>query len=80
MRCPTCRSPWREQPECSRCGSDLTPLMRVAAEAWRERAAAADAIGAERWSDALHHAREANRLERTDVGVDLLLIAQLVAG
>ena len=80
MRCPTCRAPWREQPECSRCGSDLTPLMHVSAEAWRHRTAAAALLAGERWSDALHHVREANRLHRTDAGDDLLLLARLLAG
>ena len=80
MRCPTCRAAWREQPECARCGSDLTPLMRVAAAAWRHRAAAAEAIAGGRWSEALHHARAANRLQRTDAGHDLLLIARLGGG
>lgn len=80
MRCPTCRAPWREQPECSRCGSDLTPLMRLAAEAWRHRTAAAGFLAGERWSEALHHAREANRLQRTEAGTDLLLIARLLTG
>jgi hypothetical protein len=80
MRCPTCRAPWREQPECSRCGSDLAPLMRLWADAWRYRAAAAAALAGQRWSEALHHAREANRLHRTEAGDDLLLIARLLAG
>ena len=80
MRCPTCRAPWREAPECPRCGSDLTPLMRVAATALHHRTAAAEALAAERWGDALHHASEANRLHRTERGDALLLVARLVQG
>ena len=80
MRCPTCRAPWREQPECSRCGSDLAPLMRLSAEAWRSRAAAAASLAGRRWNEAIHHAREANRFQRTQAGDDLLLIARLLAG
>ena len=80
MRCPTCRAPWREQLECSRCGSDLAPLMRLSAEAWRHRTAAAGSLAGERWSEALDHAREANRLHRTQSGDDLLLLARLLAG
>lgn len=80
MSCPTCRAPWREQTECPRCGSDLAPLMRVAAAAWRHRAAAADALAGGLWGEALHHAREANRLQRTEAGDDLLLIARLGGG
>ena len=80
MSCPTCRAPWREQPECPRCGSDLAPLMRLSAAAWRHRAAAADSLAGGRWIEALHHAREANRLQRTEAGDDLMLIARLVGG
>jgi hypothetical protein len=54
--------------------------MRVAAEAWRERATAADSLAGGRWSETLHHAREANRLNRTEAGDDLLLIARLLGG
>jgi hypothetical protein len=76
MRCPTCRAPWREAPECSRCGSDLAPLMRVAVAAFHHRAAAAQALTAGRWSEALHHATEANRLHRTERGDALVLVAR----
>lgn len=80
MRCPTCGTAWREQPECPRCGSDLAPLMRVATEAWRHRLAAAGSLAGERWSEALQHAREANRLQRTEGGDGLLLLALLLGG
>lgn len=80
MRCPTCNTAWREQPECPRCGSDLVPLMRVAAEAWRHRVNAADSLVGEHWSEALHHAQKASRLQRTKAGDDLLLLALLLAG
>jgi uncharacterized protein (UPF0212 family) len=57
----------REQTECPRCGSDLEPvMMRVAAAAWRHRVAAIQALEAGRVGDALHHAREANRLYNTE--------------
>jgi len=49
--------------------------MRLAAEAWRRRTAAAEAIRAGRWNEALDHAREANRLHRTEAGEKLMLIA-----
>ena len=71
MTCPTCRAPWRETSECQRCGSDLAPLMRVCA--------AAAALAAGQWSDALRHAREAKQLQRTEAGDDLLLLARLLA-
>lgn len=80
MKCPTCRAPWREDPDCPRCGSDLTPLMRAAAAAYHHRTAAAAALTAGRWSEALRHASEANRLHRTERGEELLLVARLVQG
>jgi hypothetical protein len=80
MRCPTCRAPWREAPECPRCGSDLAPLMHVAAAAFHHRTAATEALTAGRWSEALHHAMEANRLHQTERGDALVLVARLVQG
>jgi hypothetical protein len=53
--------------------------MRVAAEAWRERTAAADSLAGGRWIEVLHHAREANRLHRTEAGDDLILMARLLS-
>lgn len=79
MTCPTCRAPWRETSECPRCGSDLAPLMRVCAAAWRHRRDAAAALAAGQWSDAIHHASEAQQLQRTDAGNDLVLLAYLLA-
>lgn len=64
MRCPTCRAPWRETTECARCGSDLGPLMRVAAAAWRHRVAAMHAFTAGRIDEAVQHLRAANRLHK----------------
>lgn len=54
--------------------------MRLSAQAWRHRAAAAVAIAGGQWSEGLHHAREANRLQRTKAGDDLLLIVRLLGG
>jgi rRNA maturation endonuclease Nob1 len=64
MRCPTCGARWRERTECPRCGSDLAPLMRVAAAAWRHRVAALEALHEGRVEEGLHHIREASRLHR----------------
>jgi len=52
--------------------------MRVAAAAFHHRTAAGEALTAGRWSDALQHATEANRLHRTERGDALLLLARLV--
>jgi hypothetical protein len=80
MRCPTCRTSWREAPECPRCGSDLAPLMRLAAAAFHHRTAAIEALTAGRWSEARHHANEANRLHRTERGDALLVVARVGQG
>jgi len=80
MKCPTCRAAWREEPECARCGSDLEPLMRVAAAAFHHRTAATEALAVGRWNEALDHAMEANRLHQTERGDALVLVARLVQG
>lgn len=80
MSCPTCRSPWRETTECPRCGSDLAPIMRIAAAAWRHRRTAIAALAAGNPGDAMHHAREANWLHRTGAGDDLAFLTRLLGG
>lgn len=77
--CPTCRAPWRETVECPRCGSDLAPLMQVAAAAFRHRRAALAAIAAGDDRDALDHALEAMSLQRTESGAELAFLARLLA-
>jgi hypothetical protein len=72
MTCPTCRASWRERTECPRCGSDLAPLMRIAAAAWRHGRAAVTALAAGNVPDALAHALEARTLQRTEAGDDLV--------
>jgi predicted amidophosphoribosyltransferase len=34
LKCPVCGAGFRGTESCSRCGTDLVPLMRVAARAW----------------------------------------------
>ncbi len=77
MTCPTCRAPWRERPECPRCGSDLAPLMRVAAAAWRRRRAALRALAAGADREALADATEALALQRGEGGEELAFLARL---
>ena len=43
-RCPVCQARFRASPICSRCGTDLAPLMRVAARAHAARAAGRAAL------------------------------------
>ncbi len=35
LTCPVCAARFRNSVTCSRCGTDLRPLMRIAARAWR---------------------------------------------
>lgn len=67
-RCPVCKVRFRGQATCSRCGTDLSALMRIAGTAWaaRERAheslRAGDLRSAVRWlglARQLHNAETA---------------------
>lgn len=42
--CPVCRARFRGTSECSRCGADLTVLMKLLAQAWRLRQDSRQAI------------------------------------
>ncbi|MHB8304095.1 MAG: hypothetical protein ACYDC6_14955 [Acidobacteriaceae bacterium] len=44
LRCPVCQARFRGATECSRCGADLTALMRIAAHAYVLRHAARQAL------------------------------------
>jgi predicted amidophosphoribosyltransferase len=37
LKCPVCGAGFRGTESCSRCGTDLVPLMKVAARAWALR-------------------------------------------
>jgi len=79
-RCPTCRAPWRGASACPRCGTDLAPLMGVAARAWQLREAARAALEAGRGHDACDLAGAALRLHATPRGRRLHVLALLSAG
>lgn len=80
LRCPTCRAPWRGVATCARCGTDLLPLMRLAARAHALRESARQALlDPARAAEALALARAAHRLQRTARSTALLAVA-LVAG
>ncbi len=51
-RCPVCRARFRGTAECSRCGADLSALMRIAARAWHLRNASRAALIAEQYERA----------------------------
>jgi hypothetical protein len=81
MACPTCRAAWRGVVTCSRCGTDLTALMRVAVRAWELRQATHAALCAgNRATEALALARAACQLHTTPYGQRLLALALLVNG
>jgi hypothetical protein len=50
----------------------------AAAAAWRERNAAAESLAAGAWPEAQEHARESDRLQRTEHGTTLLWVARLM--
>ena len=62
LRCPVCEARFRGQTLCSRCGSDLTWLMRIAAHAWALRQRCRAALNARDLSAALRHAYLASQL------------------
>jgi hypothetical protein len=81
MACPTCRAAWRGVVTCSRCGTDLTALMRVAVRAWELRQATRAALCAgDRATEALALARAACQLHTTPSGQRLFALALLVNG
>lgn len=43
-KCPVCAARFRGSVICTRCGTDLTSLMRIAAKAWHFRQQSRDAL------------------------------------
>ncbi len=75
LRCPVCRAGFRDTALCSRCGADLTPLLRLAASAWRFRESARRALREGDFAAARDLAAQAQRLHATPVGRSLWLVA-----
>ena len=44
LKCPVCQARFRSETLCSRCGADLTMLMKTAAKAFLLRQAAREAV------------------------------------
>jgi predicted amidophosphoribosyltransferase len=63
-RCPVCGAGFRATPICSRCKSDLAPLMRIAARAWAARERSRSALNAGDLPRALQLEAIAGRLQR----------------
>lgn len=77
--CPVCGARFRGTRECSRCGADLLTLMRIAAQAYRLRAAARRALGAGDPSRAVRSATQAEALHATAAGRRLRRVGELLA-
>jgi predicted amidophosphoribosyltransferase len=79
MRCPVCQARFRGTARCSRCGADLTPLMRLAVESWQHRESARAAIAAGNCGQAKTLAQRAQQTYRTNAGESLRLLAEWLA-
>ena len=66
--CPTCHAAFRGQMLCTRCGTDLEPLLRVLAKAYQLRSAACLALERGDAVEAFRFAKQAVRLQRTEAG------------
>ena len=63
-KCPVCGARFRGSATCSRCGTDLAPLMALAARAWVVRDRCRRALLAGDLPAALRLAAAARRLQR----------------
>ena len=63
LKCPVCGARFRGSGTCSRCGTDLRPLMRIAARAWRAREQCRAALRAGDLDSALRWSAVARRLQ-----------------
>ncbi len=66
--CPVCKARFRGVAECSRCGTDLTVLMFLAAHAYALRQAGRNALMSCDAQDAVASARAAQKLHSTREG------------
>ena len=78
--CPVCQARFRGSTECSRCGADLGTIMGLAADAWRMRAAARQAMVEGDVARARALAAQAQELCRTPDGRDLEMVSSWLAG
>ncbi len=63
LRCPVCSARFRGSSTCSRCGTDLTALMRLAAMAWAMRQRARQALLAGNLAESLKRWGESRRIQ-----------------
>ena len=78
LRCPVCLARFRGSARCSRCGADLTPLMRLAARSHALLRAAIDALLAGDDIDARTYADASVWLRATADGRSLRTILALL--
>lgn len=76
--CPVCKARLRGQRYCSRCGADLSRLMRVVARAHQLREQARRALCEGRYRAACALADEAQNLHHTIHGQRIARIARLL--
>ena len=77
-RCPVCKARFRGHTTCSRCGADLSRLMRVAAGAQRLRRQARQALCEGRYHEAQQLAGAAQDFHDTALGHKLLQTARVL--
>ena len=75
LSCPVCSAGFRGRTTCSRCGADLTPLMRLVARSFVARRETRALIADGAHEAAADHIRLAQRLHATPAGRRLELLA-----
>jgi predicted amidophosphoribosyltransferase len=64
LNCPVCGAGFRNAETCPRCGTNLLPLMRIAARAWALRERSRKLLEQGNLLEALKHADAASKLEQ----------------
>ena len=76
LQCPVCRASFRENARCTRCGADLTTLMRLSTRAYLAQRRARAALMAGQAEQALTAANQAETLQRTPQARRLRLLSR----
>jgi predicted amidophosphoribosyltransferase len=66
LTCPVCKVRFRGTTTCSRCKTDLTALMRIAARAWAAREQCREALAAGNLPLAMRLAARARRFQQVE--------------
>ena len=75
-RCPVCQARFRGTADCSRCGADLRPLMRIAVEAWQKRQQAREAMLRGEFRRAVELASQARSMQAHEGADSILTLAR----